>query len=118
MLVIRLQRVGKLKQPSYRLVINEKTRDVQGKSLEILGIYNPVRRPKLIELKKERINFWLSKGAQLSNTVNNLLLNQGVISGEKKKKSVSLSKKRLQKISAKKAGALKKAETPATPATT
>lgn len=100
MLTIRLQRLGKPKQPSYRFVIAEKARDTQGKSLEILGQYQPLARPVLVQLKTERIQYWLSKGAQTSNTVHNLLLAQGIVSG-KKRKSIRISKRRREKLAAK-----------------
>ncbi len=101
MLTIRLQRLGKKKQPTYRLVISEKSRDTQAKSLEILGHYNPTQNPKIIELKAERIKYWLNQGAQCSNTVHNLLVSQGIIEGQKKK-SIKLTAKRIKKIAEKK----------------
>lgn len=104
MLMIRLQRLGKKKEPSYRLVVSEKTRDTQAGSLEILGYYNPTRQPKLIELKADRIKYWISVGAQLSNTLNNLLINQKIIDG-KKKKSVYLTTQRKEKLAKKNAPA-------------
>jgi small subunit ribosomal protein S16 len=91
MLMIRLSRVGKKNQPSYRLTIAERSRDPYGKALEILGFYNP--RSKELQAKKERIEYWLSKGAQMTPTVNNLLINNNVIAGEK----VKTTKKRESK---------------------
>lgn len=111
MLHIRLTRVGKKKQPTYRLIVTEKGRDPWGKALEILGHYNPRTKEKAAVLKTDRIKYWLEKGAQTSNTVHNLLLREGILSG-KKKKSVKLSKKRSAKIEEKK----KAAEAPAEPA--
>jgi small subunit ribosomal protein S16 len=102
MLTIRLQRLGKVKKPSYRLVISENEKDTQGRSLEILGIYNPVEQPKVIELKADRIKHWLSQGAQTSNTVHNLLVRQGIVEAKDKKKSISISDKRQVKIDKKK----------------
>jgi small subunit ribosomal protein S16 len=102
MLVIRLQRMGKKKSPSYRLVLSEKTKDTQGRSLEILGRYNPVMTPKVLDLKEERIKHWISKGAQTSETVHNLLVESGIISADKRT-SVSISKKRQGNIDKKKA---------------
>src|SRR3989338_4726764 len=99
MLMLRLQRVGKIKSPSYRLVVSEKAKDTQSGSLEILGQYDPTKNPKVINFKKDRIEHWLSVGAQTSNTVHNLFLNAGILQGEKKK-SVYLSKKRKEKIAA------------------
>lgn len=83
MLTIRLSRIGKKKSPIYRLIISEKARDPYGKSLEILGSYNPFT--KALVVKNERINYWLSKGSGMSNTVNNLLVGKGIIKGEKVK---------------------------------
>lgn len=85
MLTIRLTRVGKKKQPSYRFIVSEKARDPWGKALEILGTYNPLTNPAGLELNKERILYWISKGAQCSETVNNLLIEQKVIEGTKAK---------------------------------
>jgi len=107
MLMIRLQRMGKKKNPSYRLVISEKARDPQAKSLEILGQYDPTTNPKTINLKEERIKYWIGQGAAPSATVHNLLLAAGIISGDKKK-SVAISKKRQAKIGDKKAAEAEK----------
>lgn len=85
MLTIRLSRVGKKNKPLYRLIISEKGRDTQAKSLEILGSYNPYT--KELQANGERINFWLSKGSQMSETVNNLLIGKGLVKGEKVKAS-------------------------------
>lgn len=104
MLVIRLQRMGKTKSPSYRIIVSEKKHDTQYGSLEILGIYNPVEKNKIVELKEDRIKYWISVGAQTSETVNNLLLKAGVITG-KVKKAVKISKKRQAKMGTKKAAA-------------
>lgn len=103
--MLRLQRVGKAKQPTYRLIVSEKARDTQAGSLEMLGHYNPVVKDKKMEFKADRIKYWLSIGAQPSSTVHNLLLKAGIISGEKKKRSVFVSKSRLKKLEEKKKGA-------------
>jgi small subunit ribosomal protein S16 len=72
MLMIRLQRVGKKHQPNYRLVLLDSRRAAKsGSVLEILGSYNPQKgEPRL---KTEEIKKWISKGAQVSETVRNLL---------------------------------------------
>ena len=101
MLAIRFQRIGRKKSPSYRLVISENARDTQGRALEILGHYNPVANPKIVELKTDRIKHWLDLGAQASESVNNLLVREGVVEGTKQK-SVTISKKRQGKIDVKK----------------
>ena len=94
MLMLRLQRVGKKKQPSYRLIVSEKAKDPQAGYTEALGNYNPLANPKVVAFKKERILYWMSKGAQPSPTVHNLLLKEGIITTGKKKKSVFISKRR------------------------
>ena len=99
MLTIRLSRIGKKKQPSYRLIISEKGRDPFGRALEILGSYNPFT--KKLQAKADRINYWLSKGAGMSTSVNNLLVDKGIIKGEKIK--VSRGKKTAQAEQAKEA---------------
>jgi small subunit ribosomal protein S16 len=81
MLTIRLSRIGKKKKPMYRLIISENARDTHAKVLEILGSYNPFT--KNLVAKNDRINYWISKGSGLSVTVNNLLIDKGVIKGEK-----------------------------------
>ncbi|MFH1286394.1 MAG: 30S ribosomal protein S16 [Candidatus Magasanikbacteria bacterium] len=97
MLVIRLQRLGKKKRPVYRVIVSEKTKDTQAGSLEILGQYGPQEQPKIIKLNADRIKYWISQGAQPSETMNNLLISEGVIEG-KKQKSVAISNKRQAKM--------------------
>ena len=69
----------------YRLIISEKARDTYGRALEILGSYNPFK--KTLDVKADRINHWLGLGAQMSETVNNLLVGAKVIEGDKVKAS-------------------------------
>ncbi|MHB1023852.1 MAG: 30S ribosomal protein S16 [Acidobacteriaceae bacterium] len=71
--MIRLARVGARKQPHYRVVVIEKDRARNGRSIEVVGTYNPRTNPASIDLKRERIEYWTSKGAQLSETVGKLL---------------------------------------------
>ena len=91
MLMIRLSRVGKKKYPLYRMVIQENSRDPWGKALEILGHYNP--HNKELVVKKDRIEYWTSVGAQMSVTVNNLLITKQIIKG-KKIKATKINKKK------------------------
>jgi small subunit ribosomal protein S16 len=72
-LMIRLSRRGARKQPYYRVVVIEKDRARDGRSVEVVGTYNPRTNPASVDLKQERIEYWRSKGAQLSDTVNRLL---------------------------------------------
>lgn len=106
MLIIRLQRIGKRGRPSYRFIVSEKHHDTQSGSAEILGVYQPVGKEKIFKVDAERIKYWISKGAQMSPTVNNLLLKEKIIEG-KKEKAVYFTKKRKEKIAAKKAEAEK-----------
>jgi small subunit ribosomal protein S16 len=71
--MIRLARVGARKQPYYRIVVIEKDRARNGRSIEVVGTYNPRTNPASVELKHERIGYWRSVGAQLSPTVAKLL---------------------------------------------
>ena len=72
MLMIRLARTGARKQPHYRVVVIEKERARNGRPVEIVGTYNPRTTPASVDLKRERIEHWLSKGAKLSETVSRL----------------------------------------------
>jgi small subunit ribosomal protein S16 len=67
--MIRLARFGARKQPYYRVVVIEKDRARNGRSIEVVGTYNPRTNPASVELKHERIAYWRGKGAQLSTTV-------------------------------------------------
>ena len=73
MLMIRLARIGARKQPYYRVVVIEKARARNGRPVEVVGTYNPRTNPASIDLKRERIDYWVSKGAQLSDRVNKLV---------------------------------------------
>ncbi len=82
MLVIRLTRRGKKNQPFFRVVVIDKRRSAKGgRAAEILGYVNPLTKKNSFE--KERILYWLSKGAQPSSTVHNLLINEKIIEGKK-----------------------------------
>jgi len=85
MLAIKLSRIGKKNQPHYRLIICEKGRDPFGEALEILGDYNP--HSKNLQVKGERVKYWISKGAQMTPTINNLLVEKKIIEGKKVKAS-------------------------------
>jgi len=72
-LMIRLKRMGARKQPYYRVIVIEKERARDGRPLEVVGTYNPRTTPASIDLKKERIEYWVSKGAQMSDRVQKLV---------------------------------------------
>jgi small subunit ribosomal protein S16 len=72
-LMIRLARTGARKQPHYRVVVIEKERARNGRSVEVVGTYNPRTTPASIELKRERIDYWVSKGAKMSDRVSKIV---------------------------------------------
>ena len=79
MLVIRLTRVGKKNSPAYRVVVADKKKAVKRKFIEILGHYNPIVKPKIIVIDKDRSLFWIKNGAQPSLTVHNLMCDLGIL---------------------------------------
>lgn len=81
MLTIRLSRFGKKKHPVFRVIVSEKAKDTLGDYLELLGTYDP--HTNKAALKTDRIQYWLSKGAQTSGVVHNLLVGEKIITGEK-----------------------------------
>ncbi len=103
MLAIRFARVGKTKQPTYRITVSDKRQDTFGRALEILGHFNP--RTNVCEVKADRIKYWISVGAQPSSTVHNLLVDQNVIAGPKIKVSRGKKKKSTEAAAVPTAGA-------------
>ena len=73
--MIRLARLGAKKKPSYRVVVIDKERARDSRSVEVVGFYNPISQPPVVNLKHERIEYWLKSGAQPSETVTRLLKN-------------------------------------------
>ena len=73
MLMIRLSRTGARKQPHYRVVVIEKERARNGRPVEVVGTYNPRTNPATFVLKRERVTYWVSKGAQLSDRVSKIV---------------------------------------------
>ena len=71
--MIRLQRIGKKGQAYFRIVLNEHTKKTKGGFHELLGTYNP--HQKQLQANREQIEYWIGKGAQISPTVNNLMVN-------------------------------------------
>lgn len=76
MLAIRLARIGKKKTPFYRVVVIDKRRPRNGRFVEIVGTYDPLKKPAEIKLDSERIQYWLGCGAQPSDTVRSFLRSQ------------------------------------------
>jgi len=71
--MIRLARVGARKQPYYRIVVIEKDRARNGRSIEVVGTYNPRTNPASVELKHERVAYWRGVGAKMSTIVEKLV---------------------------------------------
>ncbi|MFV9503300.1 MAG: 30S ribosomal protein S16 [Oscillochloridaceae bacterium umkhey_bin13] len=84
MVKIRLRRTGKTKQPSYRLVVADARSPRDGKFIEIIGHYNPIRQPKVLEVKTDRARYWLGVGAQPTDTAARLLQQVNVLDAEGK----------------------------------
>ena len=76
MLAIRLMRMGAKKSPSYRVVVKEKLSKRDGAYVENVGFYNPTRNPAEVRLDMERVNYWIERGAQPTDTVRNLIRQQ------------------------------------------
>ncbi|MCE9541402.1 30S ribosomal protein S16 [Candidatus Kaiserbacteria bacterium] len=81
MLKIRLQRVGRINSPAYRIVVTEHARAATKGLIEKLGTYNPKTKERAIN--EERVKYWISVGAQPSDTMHNMLVSAGIISGKK-----------------------------------
>jgi small subunit ribosomal protein S16 len=77
-LAIRLARIGKKKQPFYRVVVLDKRKPRNGRTVEIVGTYDPLKEPAEIKLNAERIKYWLGCGAQPSDTVRSFLTAQKI----------------------------------------
>jgi small subunit ribosomal protein S16 len=73
MLMIRMARFGAKKKPFYRIVVIEKERARNGRSLEVVGHYNPLSKPAQVVLKHDRIEHWSKNGACMSDTVKRLV---------------------------------------------
>ena len=73
MLAIRLMRMGAKKSPSYRVVVKEKLSKRDGDYVENVGFYNPTREPAEVRLKMDRVNYWIERGAQPTDTVRRLI---------------------------------------------
>ena len=73
MVVIRLRRAGSKKRPFFRVVVTDSRAARDSSFVEILGHYNPRTKPALVDVKQDRVDFWLKKGAQPSDTVRTLI---------------------------------------------
>ncbi len=76
---LRLRRLGKKKQPVYKIVAADSRSPRDGKFIEAIGLYNPLTHPSTLEIKEDRAMYWLSNGAQPTDTVRNLLSQKGIL---------------------------------------
>jgi len=74
---IRLLRMGKIRNPQYRIVVADSRTKRDGRAIEYVGIYQPKEDPSIIQVKSERVQYWLSVGAQPSEAVQRLLEKTG-----------------------------------------
>lgn len=79
MVRLRLLRKGSKKAPFYRVVAASSSAPRDGRFIEILGHYNPTKNPEIIELKEDRVQYWLGVGAQPSDTVRSLFRKEGIL---------------------------------------
>lgn len=84
MLMIRLQRVGRVHEPTFRVVLVDSKRSTKsGQALEVLGNHDTRKAKNNSNVDGERVKYWISKGAQLSDTMRNLLISKKIITGKK-----------------------------------
>ena len=76
MLTIRMRRLGAKKRPFFRVVVTEARSARDGRSLEVLGYYDPAKQPEVLHVNQERLQHWMYRGAQPSDTVRTLLARQ------------------------------------------
>ena len=113
MLRIRLRRVGKKKQPMYRIVVADSRAPRDGRFVESLGYYHPLNNPSTIELDEERARHWLDHGAQPSDRVAKILAIKGVQELPAKLKTrIALGEQRAKDAAAEKSKAKAEAEEP------
>ena len=95
MLSIRLARTGRRNKPKFKLVVSENSKPPRSRALEILGYYDP--HSKTLEVKEDRVKYWLGQGSSISSSASNLLVDKGVLE-EEKKKSIKLKKKKREEL--------------------
>lgn len=72
MLSIRAKRIGKKNNPFYNIIVSEKLKNINGKYLEKLGYFNPIKK-EIFKINIEKIKYWVSKGAKISKRVENII---------------------------------------------
>tara|TARA_B100000131_G_scaffold316762_1_gene357438 strand:+ start:190 stop:510 length:321 start_codon:yes stop_codon:yes gene_type:complete len=99
---IRLKRFGKKKKPIYRIVVADQKNPRNGKTIEDIGHYNPIQDPITVTVKEDRVNYWISVGAQPTETVKRLLTSLGLM----KEKPLQSANQKIAKKDRKKSSAL------------
>jgi small subunit ribosomal protein S16 len=94
MLKIRLKRTGKRGQPHYRIVVSEASKPRDGRTVEEIGYYNPRNKPSTFHVDKERAKYWLSKGAQPTDTVTQYFVKEGLLKNIKRGSTKPSTKKK------------------------
>lgn len=77
MLKIRLRRMGKRNRPFFRVVVSDGRSTPTGAAVEEVGYYDPVQQPAQVKIDKERVQYWVDRGAQVSETVKSLIARAG-----------------------------------------
>lgn len=113
MLSIRLSRVGTKRAPVYRVVVMPKHNDPWAVPTQILGHYNPRKTPRELVLNVDRVKYWIEKGAEVSNTMWNLFVDEKIVEG-KKRNVTHISQTRAKKLNEKAADEKTKADEAAT----
>ncbi|MFH1536927.1 MAG: 30S ribosomal protein S16 [Patescibacteria group bacterium] len=85
MIVIRLKRIGRKNNPVFRIVVQDKQKAPTSTVIEKVGTYDPNTNPSTVTIEKDRVKYWLGQGAQPSPTVHNMLINDGILTGDKKR---------------------------------
>ena len=116
MLIIRLQRVGRVHEPTFRIVLTDsKFGPKSGKAVEVLGSYDARKGKGTNHVDGEKVKYWISKGAQVSDTVHNFLVDQKILTGKKinvlpKNKIINANKAKEEKAQAEAAAKAPKPE--------
>ena len=103
MLVLRLKRIGKKHQAAFRVVVGERRSKLKGDYTEDIGAYNP--KTKKLDVKADRVKYWIGVGAQPSDTVHNLLVKNKLVEGKTIANHKQPAKKEGDKAAAKPAAA-------------
>ena len=112
MLIIRFFRTGKQHQPSFKIIVVQKERAARsGKFIEELGYYDPLLKKS--DFKKDRIEYWLSKGATVSDSAYNLLVKKSIIKGKKRPNHKLAKTKKTDEVKPAPVAAAAKPEKPA-----